>query len=645
MPQPKAKDIAAALQAASVHLNEGRPGDALAISDAVLKQAGNNADAFHISGLSRLQLGQPADALPLLQSAQSARSSDGAIANSLAQAHLSLGQVTEAAKKLERLAKKNKLPAAGLCTLGNCRLAQNELGKALACFKKALELQPDLVPAMVNIGEALKASGDREGAIQHYKKVLQNRPDAQSAWRNLGLLLQETERFEESIQPLERYLANTPQDAASIQSLGVSHFKMGNPADALTAFDRALALTPNDAETLNNQGLALRGLNRTQEARSAFEAALEINPAFEVARINLGNLLHRAEGPDAALEIMNDAVKRAPDDPKAHMERGHILLQEGQIAAGWDDYRWRFQLPPEFAGKRTFAADRWTGQDLTGKTLLVWGEQGIGDEIIYASLLPEVISRAHQVVIECAPRLAPIIQRSFPDTKVVQRGDPAHQDALSESIDFQTSSGDLCEFLRPDLSAFPAPAPYLLANPDLTKTFKDKYSGTTSNQIVVGIAWHSGRAKDGWIKSIPLDLWGPILSQQNLTFVSLQYGDHGEEIESVRTKYDCDLIADQEVDALKDMDTFAAQVAAMDLVICNSNAAAHMAGALGRPVWTMVPHLGSGALLWYWFKDGKTSPWYDNMTLHRQTQWQRWTDVIQTVADDLKSFVAQATRK
>lgn len=633
------EDVTAALQAASVHLNEGRAAEAIALSDTILKQFGNNADAFHISGLGRYRLGQIAQALPLLISAQKNRRSDGHIANSLAQAHLALGQIDEASVALERLAKKKKLPAPGLNTLGDCRLRQGKLTQARTCFEQALKLQPDLTPALVNLGEVLRTSGDISGAIQHYQNLLKSYPTAMSAWRNLGLALQEAEQFSESIAPLEKYLEAAPHDINSQLSLGASLFKMGKPAEALRVFDKALSLSPEHAEGLNNRGLALRGLNRTEEAESAFKKALELDPTIHAARTNLGNLLHQVRGAEAALSVMDDAIALNPTDPMTHMEHGHILMQEGKIADGWDGYNWRFRLPPEFAGKRDFPFDTWKGEDLAGKTLLVWGEQGIGDEIIYASMINEISAKAAHVILECAPRLQPVFQRSFPGVEVVARTTPVGKHILGRGSDYQISMGGLCQFLRPNLATFQGGNAYLTAEAAQKTRFRERYANTTTGQTVVGIAWHSGRAKDGWLKTIPLDQWRPILSQPNVTFVSLQYGDHTSEIEAVRTETGCNLIVDSDVDPLEDMDTFVAQVAAMDLVIANSNAAAHVAGALGIPVWTMVPHLGSGGLLWYWFKEGAKSPWYDSMTLYRQTKWRHWTDVINGVTKDLAQFL------
>lgn len=638
MPNSMPEDVTVALQAALTHLNQGRVSEAIALSDAILERASNNVDALHISGLGRVRMGRNQDALPLLQSAHKMRKADDTVANSLAQAHLSLGDVSSASAVLQPFAKKNKLSAAGLNTLGNCRLGQGKFVKARACFEKAIKLQPSLTAAKVNIGEALRLDGDAKRAIQYYRGLLDAEPSAQSAWRNLGLALQDAEQFAESIVPLQTYLKMAPNDVASALSLGVGFFKSGCPEDALPVFDSALSIAPQNAEALNSRGLAFRVMNRNEEAEQDFRSALTSDPSLNTARLNLANLLYQAQGVEAALAVMDDAVAQTPDDAKVHIERGSILLREGRIADGWDDYAWRFRLPPDFAGRREFSFPHWNGEDLTDKTLLIWGEQGIGDEILYGSLIGKIVARAKHVVLECEPRLVQLFTRSFPSIDVFARAIPPKRQLLRQDIDYQIAMGDLCRFMRPDTKAFTDGSAYLTADPQQKATFRERYLAHSPDRLIVGIAWHSGRSKDGWLKTIPLELWTPILNQPNVTFVSLQYGQHMEEIEAARAYTKCDLVLDPDVDPLKDMDTFAAQVAAMDLVITNSNAAAHTAGAVGVPVWTIVPHLGSGGLLWYWFKEGEQSPWYDNMTLYRQTQWQKWTDVIEGVAGDLEKL-------
>jgi tetratricopeptide (TPR) repeat protein len=635
MPGPQSPSPTDLLHVASAHITAGRYAEAGAAAQAVLRDAAHNVDALHILGLSLYHLGRYPDAEAALDSAAKGRPSDPAIANSYALTLLKLNRVDDAAQRLEKLARKNKLTAAGLSTLGDCRLRQGQPEKATACFKKALSLQPDLVPALVNYGEALKQSGDLNGAIAHYEKVTARHAQAASAWRNLGLALYEAERFPESISALEKYLAAKPGDIQSQLSLAASRFQTADYEHALSIIESVLERVPDHAEAWNNKGLALRTLERLDAAEEAFAKAIALDPDLTEARTNLGNLIHDVRGLDAALEIFDASIVHGVNEQKAHIARANPLLIEGRIAEGWAEYRWSRDSPAERPTWRAYKADLWSGQDLTGKSILVWGEQGVGDEILYASMMGDVLARAGQVLIECEPRLSPVFERSFPAAQVFPRAYPLNSELEATHFDFHISIADLSPLIRPDPNAFTGGSPYIKDDKNRTASLREKYETLSGNGPVIGIAWHSGRKDNAWLKSIPLQQWTPIFDAKNGLFVSLQYGEHGEEISQLESASGHRVYRDPDIDPLSDLDAFASQVAAMDLVITNSNTAAHFAGALGQSVWIMVPRSGSGGMPWYWMRSGPTSPWYASARLYRQTRFQDWSSVVGAIASDV----------
>lgn len=628
---------------AGERFTSGQFDEAMAISSRVLEQSPGNADALHILGLSYLNLGKPAEAEHELIKATTSRKSDGGIANSLALARLALDDVNGAASALEKLAKKGKLPAEGLTTLGDCRLRQEEPLKARACFEAALKIKPDLPAALVNLGEALKELELFEEATQHYENVTLTQPEIASVWRNYGILLQELEQFSDSVSALEKYVSLRPSDPVGLKSLGYSYFLSSEFEKSLAAFDAASQFNEHDVEVWNNRGLVYRTLNRLDDAREAFNKALSIDPNFNAARLNLAHLVHDMEGPDPAIALIREALVLEPERSKAHLQLSEVYLIEGRMAEGWEEYGWRYKKPPAFAGFRDHPFLAWTGEDLSSKTILAWSEQGIGDEILYSGLLPQIIDRAKHVVVEIEPRLKPILERSFPSVSVVARTYPADRQLKSMDIDCQISLCEAVPILRPTREAFPSPSPYLSCDQDLSTTLRQKYLSSKLEKRLVGIAWSSNREKVGWLKSIPLQEWIPILSQSNTTFVSLQYGEHHQEISDTSLMLNAPIIEDQSIDSLKDMDSYFAQIAAMDLVITNSNTAAHVAGALGVPAWVMVPRLGTGILHWYWFSNGSDSPWYDKMKIYRQQDWHSWSKVIENVSHDLSVYLGGAT--
>ncbi len=638
MAGPQNISPADALQVASTYVNGGRFAEAVQLSRSVLQSQPKNADALHILGLSLYHLGQYEQAAQALSSAFKARSSDAAIANSYALALIALDRTDDAAARLEKFARKGKLTAAGLSTLGDCRLRQNQPKKALACFEKALKESPTLIAARVNYGEALKQSGDVAGAITHYKDLVHSDPSAASAWRNLGLALQDAERFGESTEALETYLTHRPDDLQSRLSLAAGFFQTAAFERALAEIDRVLTVAPTHAEAWNNKGLALRTLERLTDAEAAFQKAISYDPTLTEARTNLAHLVHDIRGIDAALEVFDQAIADGANIEKAHVDRGFPLLIEGRIKEGWAEYRWSEAPQEQRPGWRPYRTPAWTGQDLAGKTILIWGEQGVGDEIIYASMIPEVIAQAGKVIIECEPRLAPLFKRSFPGTETIARETEIAPAMKDRSIDYHISSADLCPLLRPGLSAFTGGQPYLSADPTKRDSLRAEYSGELARAPLVGIAWRSGRKNNAWLKSVPLADWPPIFATRGPAFVSLQYGDHRAEIEDAEARFGTQIMRDGEIDPLEDLDGFASQVAAMDLVLTNSNTAAHVAGALGVPTWVMVPRAGSGGMPWYWLRQGTACPWYASVRLYRQTRFQNWESTISAVAADMAEF-------
>jgi hypothetical protein len=310
----------------------------------------------------------------------------------------------------------------------------------------------------------------------------------------------------------------------------------------------------------------------------------------------------------------------------------------GRLEEGWKEYDGRFWYLEERVPRRPVPPVYWGGEDLTGKRLLVWTEQGIGDAIIYSSMIPELAQRASAVYLECEPRLIPIFSRSFPGVQVFTLREGGDPNATMPSADYQSAIGSLGRFMRPNLDSFPRHNGYLVPNAEKVAEFKRRYAPGP----VVGISWRSSKHAAGLVKTVPLSEWAPILRVPGIKFVNLQYGDNRAEIADVTSKLGVEIFEDAEVNALKDMDGFLAQVAALDLVITVSNTTAHVAGAANVPVWLALPSKGLG--LWYWFQRRADSPWYPSMRIFRgqvenlnilgDLAW--WSNIVGRMASELE---------
>lgn len=377
--------------------------------------------------------------------------------------------------------------------------------------------------------------------------------------------------------------------------LGRAHQKLHEPARALECFDVALRLRGDDAELYDFRGSMLQELGRLQEAFADFDRALALRPDFPLAAFHLG------------------------------MAR----LLAGDFERGWQGY----ELRRQGAGYETIAAGfpRWDGSPLTGRTLLVAREQGLGDEIMFASMLPELITQARHCVVECDPRLVATFRRSFPAATVVGTvagGLPAS--VAPASIDVAIEAGSLPALLRRQASDFPRQDGYLRADPQSVARWRDRLAALGPG-LTVGLAWSGGvRRTRRELRSIPLAQLLSLLGVPGCRFVSLQYtAGAREEIEALREEHG--VVVHHWPEAIDDYDQTAALVCALDCVVSVCTAAVHLCGALGRPVLVLAP-VGPE---WRYGQSGEAMPWYRSVRIVRQGAYGEWGPVIAAAADEL----------
>jgi hypothetical protein len=310
----------------------------------------------------------------------------------------------------------------------------------------------------------------------------------------------------------------------------------------------------------------------------------------------------------------------------------------GDFVNGWAGLEERFNTTNEKIIRRPTPPAYWAGEDLSGKSIIVWTEQGLGDEALYANMLPEVIERASRCVIECSDRMIPVFARSFPTATVVGYKSCNVPVTTAEGIDYQIPIASLGQHFRPDFGSFPSHQGYLKADPDKVAKIRARYEALAGGRRIVGLSWRSKNEYNGEAKSIALSDMTPILQVPGLMFVNLQYGDCTDGLAEVRERLGIEVIQDTAVDPLTDMDTFFAQVGAMDLVLSTSNTTAHVAGAQNTPVWVLLPH--GKSLAPHWFLRRADSPWYPAACLIRadhklEDASERWLELTKRAAADL----------
>lgn len=506
-----------------------------------------------------------------------------------------------------------------------------ELGRfaeAVEGYRRALALQPDSPNDWCNLGVALCALGSNEEAVASYTRAIETQPNFAEACFNRANALANLERNEEALGDYDRALALAPAVAEIHNNRGNVLLKLGRVEEAARSFDAALAVNPGLRDALVSSATALSRLGRPQDALERCDQALAIRPDASDALTARAAALLALDRQDEALRDLDRVLASNPDDAKTNWNAAVLALLLGRLEEGWARYAYRWIAMPGLR-RKDYPQPEWDGRPFDG-TLLVWGEQGLGDQIIYGGMLPELAGRARRVVLEVEPRLVPLFARSFPGIEVVaERPEPQ---LYAGPVDRQIAFGSLGRHLRRSLAEFPRrDRGYLAADPARVRALRERLAGDGRN--VVGISWIS-KAETGRFKTAELQELQSVLRLPNVRIVDLQYGDTREERERIERELGLRVERLPDVDTTADIDGLAALIGACDAVVTVSNTTAHLAGALGVPTWVVVPF--GQARIWYWFKEGDTSPWYPRVRVLRQKAGQRWYELFAVAAAEVR---------
>jgi len=551
----------------------------------------------------------------------------------IAFAHHKAGRLAEAETAYRRLlgAAPNNPDIAML--LGLLLDQRGTHAEAIQHLAKAAKAKPSDPASHYNLALALQHAGRAGEAASAYRRALDLRPDYLAARVNLGNLLAETGAGEAAIALFRDGLARHGEQADLHYNLARLLQQAGRYAEALAHYRLALAIKPDLSGALNNLGLLLQSRKEIDEAIALYQRGLAAAPANLDLLLNLGNALMLASRFEEAIAAYRRAQAIAPDNVDAHHFESFALLLLGRFEEGWEAYEWRLRTPDMRAKATRYPQMRWDGRrDLHGR-LLVWNEQGMGDELMFLSLLPE-LAREMDLTVECDARLVALFRRSLPGIDVVARPaeDSGRRDWPSDIV-AQVPAGSLMRHLRPDLASFAGRGgAYLKPDPERREVLKQRYG---SGRLRVGIAWHTSAANAGLRRRLALSALLPLLRLPGAQFVDLQYGDHAAEIAALAASGG-ELLHDPAIDPWADLDGFAAQIAALDLVITIDNSTAHMAGALGVPCWAMLPHPPE----WRWLLQRTDSVWWPSLRLFRQSAPGDWAPVIDRLTLSLAERIA-----
>lgn len=496
----------------------------------------------------------------------------------------------------------------------------NRRAEALESYERAIALKPDHVDSYYNRG-VLLAALDRPGqALESYDRAIALKPDYAEAHNNRGIVLNGLERYAEAVASYERAIALKPDYARALNNRGAALGELNRFDEALQSYERALLLAPNYAEAHNNRGIALGALDRPTEALASYERAIALQPDYAEAFYNRGNALRELHRYREAVESYERALALKPDYAAAHWNLADCRLMLGDFARGWQEYEWRWKLQQRQHARRDFAQPLWVGaQPLDGRTILLHGEFGLGDTLQFCRYANEVAARGAKVVLEVQPPLLPLLADLEGVLQTVPRGAPLPE------FDFHCPLMSLPLAFKTDLSNVPVKIPYIRSNPSRVAAWQQTLP--RKDKPRVGLVWSGSMSQRNDKRSMALEEMLPLVGEW-AQWLSLQKEVRESERALLAARADLRHVGDD----LNDFADTAAVIELIDVLVTVDTSVAHVAGALGKPVWILLPFNPHD---WRWMLDREDSIWYPSARLFRQPAAGDWESVIRRVNEEL----------
>ncbi|MBW1783332.1 MAG: tetratricopeptide repeat protein [Deltaproteobacteria bacterium] len=508
--------------------------------------------------------------------------------------------------------------------LGNALTALSRLDEAIACYQKALQIAPHSAEACYNVGNAFRSQGKLEEAVKCYQKAVALAPDFPEAHTNLGHTWSAQDKFEEAVACYQRALDIRPDDSDAYNHLGMAFKGQGKWHDAASCYNMAIRLRPEDAAAYYNMGNLLHDQLKLTEALGWYQKAIQINHEYIDAYDNLGKTFRDLGMLDQATACHERSLQLDPDNAETRFDLATVRLLGGEFAEGWAGYEWRFKRR-KWRSVYPFRREmpRWDGAPFPGKRLFVHSEQGFGDSLQFVRYLPMVKERGGEVVFET---VAPLMElfRNLKGIDILVQG-PADTSQPMD-CDLYVPLLSLPKIFETRLETIPSQVPYIFADPQKVLYWQDRlrYTG-----FRVGLVW-AGKATDRR-RSCPLKELVPLLRIPGIEFIGLQKGAHAKEVFSLPKEVAFANIGE----AFEDFSDTAAAIEHLDLIVSIDTSVAHLAGAMGKPVWVMLLMSPD----WRWLMDRRDSPWYPTMRLFRQSRPGDWEAPVRQMERELRACI------
>ena len=645
-------------EALAVH-QSGRAEEAEPLYSAVLERDPSNADAWHLLSRVSLERGDWKAAAARVLQAIRQQPAVPAFHTSLGEILAAQGRSWEASLCYQEALRLAPGYTPALVNLGNALQSQGQYRDACVAYWRAIQVRPDCAEAFSNLGNALRAEGRHDEALACYleahrlgpnspevavnlaaahlqlgrnreaeewaRHALRSTPRLLQALSNLSVALLNQQRYAEAEETAREALAGAPSAAHLHSNLGSVLLHQKRFEEAETACRQALKLQPDYPEAANNLGVVLEFQNRLDEAALQFESVLGARPAFAEAWTNLGTVRQAQARNPEALACFEEALRLNPAHVKAHFCHSLALLGSGRFREGFTEYEWRWKVLSE--KPRAWSEPWWDGSPLEGKTILLYAEQGLGDALQFARYAPLVAECGGRVVVECQERLAALIGSVPGVSEVATPGEPL------PPFDVQAALMSLPRLLGTTLGTIPGETPYLSIAPAPVQRWREILG--PARGLRVGLAWAGNpeHANDRR-RSLPLEALAPLGAVPGIECYSLHVGDRAAAEVHDSGGWVRRVLTENGLPVAGGVSELGALMCCLDLVITADSMPAHLAGALGRPVWTLLARAAD----WRWQWEREDSPWYPTMRLFRQPRAGDWDAVVERVCREIRDF-------
>lgn len=590
----------------------GRSDLAASLYRRVIDAEPDNGPANNGLGIIAFGVGRPEAALAFFTKAVQGQPSSPHFHCNLGNVLRTLGRFDECLASYARSIQLNPYFADAYNNLGSALAELGRWDQAVECYRKTIDLKPSFTDAHCNLGDTLRRAGRIAEAVAALRAAIATAPKFAEAHNALGNALADLRRWDEAIECYQTAIALEPDHRDAPYNLGLALAALERWEDAVAWLRRAVAVKPDRAVTHSDLGNALKESGRMEEAMVSYRTAIALDPGLAVAHSNLGRALdHVGAAVDDAIACYRTALALAPQVPEIHVNLGLALLAAGEMEEGLNEYEWRWRKPEGQAFFNCFQRPMLSRDtDCRAKTVFVWGEQGVGDQIIWAAFIPMIIATAGRCLVECRPKLVSLFARSFPAAEV--RPMDRSRYSTRTDFDFHIPMGSLAWLAGPRRAAEERGEPFLVPDPGRVAFWKSRLAELGAGPFI-GMSWTSGRVSSAHaLNYTRIDEWGPVFATEGAVFVSLQYGDFSKDVDEARTRFGAVVHVFDDLDFFDDLDDVAALVAALDVVISVTTAVGAIAAGVGTTLWRLTWRQSEAATALFRLRGPFVSDFYRN---------------------------------